>query len=160
MSAQEVFFRDGDRNVGVDTELRMLFVHVQHRASRETDAPAVGKFRAERQPAAASRAVSHNRHMRQQAHGVDEVVGRAIRMAVRQHHDRTQPADVFGRREVNRLRVRKIIVPVAVFVLDVARQHPFLQEAGSDAVGVGQGTSAVVADVNNQPFAILKMKEL
>ena len=37
----DILARNGNRNVRIDSELRMLFVHIQDRAGRETDAPSV-----------------------------------------------------------------------------------------------------------------------
>jgi hypothetical protein len=37
----DILARNGNRNVRIDSELRMLFVYIQDRAGRETDAPSV-----------------------------------------------------------------------------------------------------------------------
>ena len=67
----------------------MLLVHVQDRAGRETDTPSVRQFRTERQAAAASRTVAHDRDLRKKAHHVDKIVRRAVGMTVGQDNDRS-----------------------------------------------------------------------
>ena len=49
----------------------MLFVHIQDRTSRETDTPPIRQFRTERQAAATSRTVTHDRDLRKETHHID-----------------------------------------------------------------------------------------
>ena len=112
------------RGVGIDSELRVLFVHIQDRTSRETDTPPIRQFRTERQAAATSRTVTHDRDLRKETHHIDKIVRSAVRMPVSQDDDRAQPTSAVRRGKIDRIGLGKIVMPVSFLILRVTRQNP------------------------------------
>ena len=158
-SFHDILARNGYRGVGIDSELRVLFVHIQDRTSRETDTPPIRQFRTERQAAATSRTVTHDRDLRKETHHIDKIVRSAVGMPVGQDDDRAQPTSAVRRGKIDRIGLGKIVMPVSFLILRVTRQNPFLKETRGDAVGIEHGTAPIVAHIEYQSFAFLEMRK-
>ena len=80
-------------------------------------------------------------------------------MTVGQHDGLLLPAHAVRRIDVDGFRLGEVAVPLARFVLDVARQNAFVGEAGGEAGGVGEVAAAVVAHVDDEAVAGGQVRE-
>ena len=85
-SAEEIIGGNRNRDVGIDAKLGEISIRIKHGAGGKAYRPAVWKFRREGETASSSGAVAHDCNVWEEPHLLDKIIGRAITMAIREHH--------------------------------------------------------------------------
>ena len=141
-------------DVGGDAKLQVIHVGVVHGRGGEADAPSVGKFGGEGESGTSTRLVADDDGLRHFLHLAHEIVGGTEGTSVGENCHGLLPTDtVGGWLYINRLGRGEVAVSGAFLVADVACQDLFVGEAGGKPFGEGEQSSAIVADVENQPVA-------
>ena len=89
-----------DIDVGLDTELDLVAVGIEHRAGREAHAPAVWQFAEERQTGAAASLIAHYCNERASFHVADKSIRSAVTMAVCEHYGPFLPSNALTRLKI------------------------------------------------------------